>query len=159
MGKPSKKEEYNEETGEVATPADKIARETMTGDLRDCLLDFLKHEKNLLPWNMRGEAQQREVIEKVTRAVSHAVEKAVAIIAADGRSVIRGTLDKVTVKDGIKAEITMSRHDPLRHAMTDAQGNVVLMVVSNSDSYTGEKKAALPDPDQSTLLTDHETND
>ena len=23
-----------------------IARETMTGDLRDCILDFLKHDKN-----------------------------------------------------------------------------------------------------------------
>ena len=131
-----------------------IARDTMTGDLRDCLLDFLKHEKNPLPWNLQTENQQRDAIEKVTSAVAMAVEKAVAIIAADGRAVIKATVDQVTVKEGIKAVLTLGKTDPLRHDLVDAQGDVVLVVVSNKDAYEGERKAALPDPDQPPLMDD-----
>ena len=131
-----------------------IARETMTGDLRDCMLDFLKHEKNPLPWNMQTEEQQRNAIEKVTAAVKHSVEKAVAIIAADGRAVIQATVDQVTVKEGIKAVLSLGKTDPLRHDLVDAQGDVVLVVVANKDAYEGERKAALPDPDQRPLLDD-----
>lgn len=134
--------------------ASDIARETMTGDLRDCLLDFLKHDKNPLPWNMQTEQQQRDAIEKVTKAVSHTVEKAVAIIAADGRAVIKANVDQVTVKDGIKAVLTLSKSDALRHELVDAQGDVVLLVVASKEVYEGERKAARPDPDQPPLLDD-----
>lgn len=143
----------NEENKEKRV-SDKVARETMTGDLRDCLLDFMKHEKNPLPWNMRTEDQQREVIEKVTKAVGVAVEKAVKIIASDARSVIEGTLDKIVVKDGIKAEISLSQHNSFRHSLIDAQGDVVMMVVANTAAYEGERKAAKPDPDQKDLPID-----
>lgn len=129
-----------------------IARDTMTGDLRDCLLDFLKHEKNPLPWNMRTEDQQSEAIEKCTKAAQHAAEKAVSIIAADGRAVIKAKVDKVLFKDGIKAEVTMSKSDPLRHQLADAQGDVVLMVVADVNAYEGERKAARPAPDQPDMI-------
>lgn len=146
MAKPKENEQTN--------PAEKIARETMTGDLRDCLLDFLKHDKNPLPWNMQGEQQQQDAIDKVTKAVNHAVEKAVTIIAAGGRATIRATVDQVVIKDGLKATLTMSKADPLRHELSDAQGNVVLLVVCDKDAYEGERKAALPDPDQPKLIGD-----
>ena len=130
---------------------DRIARETMTGDLRDCLLDFLKHDKNPLPWNLQGESQQRETIEKATKAVEHAVERAVRIIAADGRRVMLGTLTKVMIKDGYKAEIVLSASDPLRHELCDAQGQDVLLVVAGEQPYFGERRAAHPDPDEPDL--------
>lgn len=135
-----------------ANPSDKIARQTMTGDLRDCLLDFLKHEKNPLPWNMQTEQQQRDAIDKVTKAVGHAVEKAVTIIAAGGRATIKAQVEQVVIKDGLKATLTMSKSDPLRHELSDAQGNVVLLVVCDKDAYEGERKAALPEPNQTTML-------
>ena len=115
-------------------------------------MDFLKHDKNPLPWNLQPAMQQQDAIDKVTKAVSLAVEKAVGIIAADGRPTIKGLLEKVTVKDGIKAEITLSRHDTQRHSLIDSTGNTVLMVVSSKDPYEGEKKAARPDPDQPTMI-------
>jgi hypothetical protein len=39
-----------------------LASETLSGDLRDFILDRLKHQHNPLPWNMRPEADQRETI-------------------------------------------------------------------------------------------------
>lgn len=132
----------------------KLARETMTGDLRDCLLDFLKHEKNPLPWTMQTETQQQEAIDKVSKAVNHAVEKAVAIIAADGKTVIRGTLVKIQIKDGIQLQINTSKQDPMRHSLVDGQGSAILLVLADKSAYEGERKAAKPDPNQRVLIAD-----
>lgn len=136
---------------EISDKALKLARETMTGDLRDCLLDFLKHDKEVLPWNMLSEEKQSDKIEKVTKAVNVAVEKAVAIMAADGKTTIKGNLEKITIKDGIKAEITMSQSDSQRHSLVDAQGHTVLIIVADKAKYEGERKPAKPDPDQPSL--------
>jgi hypothetical protein len=129
-----------------------LARETMTGDLRDCILDFLKHEKNPLPWNMQTEEQQSDAIHKVTDAVTRAVEKAVALIAADGRQVIEAILDQVTVKDEIKAVCKVSKSNALRHDLMDATGYSVLLVVSDAGVYKGERKPALPEPNEPPLF-------
>ena len=131
---------------------DQIARDTMTGDLRDCLLDFLKNDKNPLPWNLQGESSQRETIEKVERAVRHAVERCVRIIASEARSVIVAKLEQVTVKDGFKAVVSLSsKSDPLRHELVDAQGQEVLLVVSGSDPFSGERSPVEVQPDQHVL--------
>lgn len=131
-----------------------LARETMTGDLRDCLLDFLKHDKNPLPWNMQGEEKQREIIAKVEQAVGGAVEKSVRIIASDGRPVMVAKLDQVVVKDGIKAVCHMSKLDPQRYQLMDAQGSEVLLVVTGADPYQGERKPVEISPDQKVLPMD-----
>jgi hypothetical protein len=139
---------------EISEKALKLARETMTGDLRDCLLDFMKHDKEVLPWNMLSEEKQRDKIEKVTRAVTMATEKAVGIIAADGKTTIKATLEKITIKDGIKAEFSLSQFDTQRHALIDAQGSVIHLVVADKEAYEGERKAAKPDPNQRNLIQD-----
>ena len=59
--------------------AERIAKVTMTGDLRDCILDFLKHDKNPLPWNLQGEDDQANTIEKVENAVRYTVRALRAI--------------------------------------------------------------------------------
>ena len=137
-----------------------IARETMTGDLRDCILDFLKHDKNPLPWNMQGEGAQRETVEKVTKAVQSAVEKVVHIISADARPTIVATLKKVTIGDETKAEVSIGKTNPLRHALFDSQGQEVLIVVTDAAPYEGEKAPVKIDPDQHVLPgTDDEDDD
>lgn len=135
-----------------------LARETMTGDLRDCILDFLKHDKNPLPWNMQTEDQQADAIHKVTDAVNRAVERAVQIIAADGRQVIEAILDQVTVKDEIKAVCKVSKSNALRHDLMDATGYSVLLVVSDASAFKGERKAAKPDPNQPDMPIFDETD-
>lgn len=133
--------------------ASQIARDTMTGDLRDCLLDFLKHEKNPLPWNMQGEEQQRETIAKVEKAVNLAVEKAVRIIASEGRTIVEGLLKKFDAADSgaIKLTVTIGSNHPLRHAVLDSRGKPILLVVAGHDEYVGEKAPVKIDPDQKVL--------
>jgi hypothetical protein len=129
-----------------------VARDTMVGDLRDCMLDLLRNNTSSLPWNMLPEAQQRATIEKVTKAAEHAVERAVHIIATDGRTALVGELVKIQVKDGIQVQINLSKHDPLRHDLIDAQGKAVLLVVSDADDYGGARAPVKVEPDQKSIL-------
>ncbi len=134
-----------------------VAAKTLTGDIRDFILDRLRYEQDKRPWNKRSETEQRETIAKVEEAVHASVEKAVQIIAAAGMQTIQATLDSVTVKDGIKAVFTLAKHDPLRHQLVDAQGSVVMIVVANPDEFEGERAPAEVIPDQAPLPIDEAT--
>lgn len=133
--------------------SEKIARDTMTGDLRDCILDFMKHDKNPLPWNAQGEEAQRETIAKVEKAVNMAVEKAVQIISSEGRTVVEGLLKKFDAADSgaIKLTVTIASNHPLRHAVLDSRGQPIMLVVAGKQAYEGERAPVAIDPDQKVL--------
>lgn len=148
-----KAQELQTQVVEDQDDAETIAKKTLTGDLRDFILDRLKHEQNGQPWNKRKEHEQRAVIFEVEAAVKHAVNKAVDIIAADGRKVLRGSLAKVAVKDGIKAEIVLSQSDPMRHEFIDHQGQTVLISLATPEDFEGQRAPAKISPDQGDILT------
>lgn len=135
-------------------PALDLAAETLTGDLRDFILDRLKHEQSKQPWHQRSESDQREAVHQVESAVRHAVTEAVEIIAGHGRRTIKATIEQITIKDGYKAVLTASKHDESRHHLADAQGKTVLIVVADPDEFTGERAEVEISPDQATLLGD-----
>jgi hypothetical protein len=122
---------------------------TLFGDLRDALLGRLRAMPK--PWSVMSEAEQQELIEGTERVASHLVRNAVKLIAANGRASIDATLEQATVKDGIKAVITLSQRHPLRHELTDAVGKAVLIVVADVTEFMGEKAPAKPDPEEPSL--------
>lgn len=139
-------------TDEIIT----LCTETMTGDVRDFLLDRLKHDHNPLPWHMRPEAEQREIAERAETSARYFVSRVVKLIAAEGRKVIVGTVKRVVVKDGIEATITCSKTDALRHELMDAQGDEVLLVVSGAEQFEGARGPVRINPDQKALFDDDE---
>lgn len=147
-----KAEKVNADTGEVAeveVDAASLAKETLTGDLRDIMLRRIKALSK--PWNRMSEAEQRAVISGVEFDVRGAVRRVLEVFAADGRTTIAATLEQVVFKDGIKAVLTASAFDPNRHDLADATGKKVLVVVADVDAYDGEREPAEPDPDQGEL--------
>ena len=70
--------------GQHAEPVDddaeqkavELAAETLTGDLRDFILDRLRHEQAKKPWNERSEGEQTETIREVERAMHSAADGA-----------------------------------------------------------------------------------
>lgn len=136
---------------EVTDLTVQVAIKTLTGDMRDFILDRLRHEQDKRAWHMRSEAEQRDTVHKVESAVHEIVTKAVEIIAAGGRRTIRATLDQVTVKDGIVGKIVMMKSDPLRHQLADSVGAQILIVVADPDEFTGERAPAKITPDQGDL--------
>lgn len=131
-----------------------IAADTMTGDLRDFILDRLKHEQSKRPWHERNEADQRDTVHAVESAVRAAARQAVEIIAAGGLKTIKATIEQVTVKDGIKATLTMSKFDEHRHNLIDATGTTVLIVVADPEDFTGEREPVEITPDQPELMAE-----
>lgn len=131
-----------------------MAAETLTGDMRDFILDRLKHEQSKRPWHERSEADQRATVQDVEIAVRASVTRAIEIIAGEGKKSIKATLDSVTVKDGIKASLSLSKFDPHRFGLIDATGHAVLIIVADPDEFTGERAPAEISPDQATMLGD-----
>lgn len=129
-----------------------LASDTLTGDMRDWILDRLRHEQSKQPWHQRSETDQRETVHQVEAQCRDLVSKAVDIMAAHGRRTVKATLEQITVKDGIKAVLTLSKFDPNRHNLIDAQGTTVLIVVADPETFTGERGEVAITPDQSTLL-------
>lgn len=127
-----------------------LASHTLTGDIRDFLLDRMKNFKK--PWVSLSEDEQRAEIISSKEAAENLVKKAVAIIASEGRKVIVGHLQQVTVKDEIKAVICIPKTDSCRHELIDSAGQAVLIVVADAEPFVGEQAPAEPMPQQGDLL-------
>jgi|GEM_PF-534285 hypothetical protein len=114
------------------------------------LLQALVLEVKLLPdvWPKLSKAKQDDVIERLRKRVVTCVQSAVHLIASDGRTTIVAELEQVTVKDGIKAVLTMSKSDPNRHGLIDAQGKTVLVAIADAEDHMGDVAAVRGEPDQ-----------
>ena len=132
--------------------AQSLAVDTLTGDVRDFILDRLRHEQSKMAWHQRSESDQRDTVQQVEAAVREAMTKAVELIAGHGRRTIKATLDSVTVKDGIKATLIISKFDEHRLALVDSTGHTVLVVVADVDAFTGEREPVDIAPDQGDLV-------
>lgn len=145
MVKKNKPEQTETNVEPVTDDTEEMAVGTLKGDIRDWLLDRLKQQQK--PWEQMSEAEQADLIAQAEMAAGDMVRRAVRMIAAEGRKVIVAQLEQVTVKDGIKAVVTLSKHDACRHDLVDAQGKDVLIVVADAGDYMGAKGEAVPDAD------------
>jgi hypothetical protein len=113
-------------------------------------------EMKALPevWQKLGEAEQRELIDRVKQRTADAVEDCVRIIATQGFTRIKASVESVTVKDGIKAQLALSKFDAARHDLIDAQGSTVFIVMADPDAFAGGTDKVKADPDQGALVLD-----
>lgn len=135
-------------------PGVELAIETLSGDLRDAVLHLLREKHDPIPFAKRKEVDQRALIAAVAERTRELVEEAVSLIAAKGGGTIAGTLDQVTIKGGLKAVVTLSKTDPLRHKLFDAQGGDVLIALADARPFMGERQSANAhvSPDQSDII-------
>lgn len=131
-----------------------LATGTLTGDIRDFLLDRVKTMGK--PWAAMTEDEQSDQIHAAKDAAETIVRRACEIIASGGKKAMIGTLESVTVKDGVKAVVKLSKTDEQRHSLIDAQGHAVSVIFADAAPYTGERAPAEPTPTQGTLLDNAE---
>ncbi len=136
---------------EAAIKSRELAATTMTGDIRDFILNLLRHEQDKRPWNQRSAAEQTDAVHRVEAAVRQTVQTAIEQISSNGQKPIKATLAAVTIKDGIKGTIELSKFDVQRHNLCDAVGQTVLIVVADADAFTGERAPVPIKPDQTDL--------
>lgn len=141
---------HEPETAEAADGG--IAAETMHGDLMALVLDELRAAPDV--WQKLGEDEQQQVIDRVRSRTRDAIDECVRLIATQGFTRIRAKVDSITVKDGIKAVVTLSQHDAARHDLIDAQGSSVYIVLADPDAFAGGAEAHKPEPNQQALTLD-----
>ena len=125
--------------------------ETLVGNVRDFLLDRLKNDQDGRIWSQRPELEQEMVIGDAGRSAEWLVGRLVEIVAAGGHDVINASVDKVT-NDGkvIKAQLSLSRMDEMRHALVDATGGMAMIVIVDKEQYGGADDVTV-EPDQGSL--------
>lgn len=127
-----------------------LAVKTLTGDVRDFLLDRVKALGK--PWAAMTEDEQADQIHAARDAAERLVTEACKIIAAGGKKALVGQLESIAVKDGIKAVVKFSKLDEQRHSLLDAQGSTVSVVFAGAEAFRGERGPAEPDPMQGDML-------
>ncbi|WP_448191877.1 hypothetical protein [Azospirillum sp. sgz301742] len=129
-----------------------IARETLKGDIRDFLLDRLKHDKSPLPWDAQPEHVQRETIQAAERAAERLIEKVAQVVRGEGRIVVEMALEYFVVKDGVRATLTAPKTLDLLAQLSAAQGSTVSLVFVSTEHVQGQRKPRFAKPDQATFL-------
>lgn len=129
-------------------PADRISRDTLTGDVRDQLLAFSKNQENPLPWAKLSEADQRALIDQATCAAFNLVQDVVEIVASEGRTAIRGLVAAVTVKGEIRATIVCEKTPQSLLDLCADKDQIVMLTVASVRPFDGERAPALADADQ-----------
>lgn len=124
--------------------------ETLAGDLTTALLDRVRNLQK--PYQQLTFGEQNILIGGLRQAVNDMVRNVVHTIAADGRKVLMAEIEKVEVKDGMKAVISMNRRDENRLDLIDATGSTVLIVLAGASQYMGGENPAA-EPDQTSLIT------
>ena len=115
-----------------------IARESLLGDLMHSMLDEVKAIPDV--WQKLPQYKQDQVLARIEGRSRTILGRVVEIIAADARPSIPANVESVTVKDGIKAVLAVSRSSPQRHDLVDAQGSAVMIVIADAEPYTGGDK-------------------
>ncbi len=114
----------------------KLAKETLTGDIRNYLIE--RYRMLPKPWEQMTESEQEDLVETAEKAAHHLVNQAINIIVSDGFKSIYAELDKVVVKDGIQAILKASKDSEYRHDLMDAQGASVRIIIVDTEEFEGE---------------------
>jgi len=126
------------------------------------LLSALVLEMKMMPdtWVKLSEKKQNDIIDRLRNRVDASVKMAVHLIAANGRTVVQGDLDKITIKDGAQALIKIGKSVAALHELAEAQGQAVLLVLSGGDSqFTGGMDEVSGESDQRSFEMGREYTD
>ncbi|WP_462370336.1 cell division protein FtsK [Oxalobacter formigenes] len=102
------------------------------------ILGALVQEIKLMPdvWPKLSESKQNDVIERLRNRVETNVKMAVHLIASDGRTVVTGDVESITIKDGIKAVLKFPKSTPNLPDLCLSEGGPVLVVLAGDSEHT-----------------------
>lgn len=143
------KQDKKTNQGKEATAVQEFAQEELAGKLLAMCVGQLEGLKN--PWNMTSEKNQEVVLNKMREVIDKGVHNAVLVIATQRRQALHATVEGVTFKDGIKATLSLSKAEPGRHELADAEGSTVLLIIANPEQFAGGAEKVQAKPDQNPL--------
>lgn len=129
-----------------------VELETMFGDVRDAMLSRIKHMKT--SWALLTEAEQAEVINGLELGAKHIVRAAVRTVSKHEfpHAVVELGEVKIGGSKGIEAKISCQNIELNRNVLGDHVGQMVQIVMIDSDQFMGQRSAAEAEPDQADWL-------
>lgn len=125
------------------------------------ILNFMVQEFRAMPdvWQKLSEEKQASVLERARIRIEGIVERAVSIIAEDGKISVVADLESCAIKDEIKAVFKVSRGNPIEdlHELFGSVNRPCLLVVADSSRLLGGMHDVRPDPNQPQLQLDDES--
>ncbi|MEM9014063.1 MAG: hypothetical protein AAGB02_03045 [Pseudomonadota bacterium] len=125
------------------------AKETLTGDLRDGILERVRNVPDA--WHKLKEVDQQRQIDLCTQAAERFVRDAVQLIEARGAAATPAKLTRVGVKGDLQLVLAVPSSSEIRHEIVDAVESTVIVVIANPDEFFGEREETKADPDQRDL--------
>lgn len=122
-----------------------IAAEEMGKKLLESLIGVVQSIKR--PWDEMTQSEQDDAIDTMRHAVRVATGAAVRLIASKGATNVLGTLEQITIKDGVKAVVQIGKNAENLPELFEAQGGEVMIVCSRQDYLDGINEVK-GEPDQ-----------
>lgn len=129
---------------------DMIDPRYLSEQVRNMFAEFFRNAADK-PWPKMPQAQQAAVNDQIEALSAKVVDVCVRVVAMQGRKVVSGKLDQVTVKDGLKLTIKVGKEDEARHALVDKQGGAVQIIIVDKNEFIGSEKPLDTEPDQRDL--------
>lgn len=120
------------------------------GTLGKDLLSALVVEIKMLPdtWVKLSQKKQDDILDRLRNRVDTSVKMAVHLIASQGRTVVVGDLDKITIKDGAQALIKIGKSVAALQDLAEAQGKAVMLVLNGDEGFTSGMEEVRGEADQ-----------
>lgn len=127
-----------------------LVAETLLGDFRDRMLKLFREQAE--PWRKLSENGQIYLAQYVEDECRRVIVRAVGLLAARGFEAIPVGLETVAFKPkGIEAKLTLAGLTrDVRHALVDAQGHPVMIVIADHRAFMGARGA--PQIDRQALV-------
>lgn len=131
---------------------DELQLETLRGDIRDAMLNRIRHMKT--SWSLCTEAEQAEIVNGLELAAKNLVRGVVRELTAHEFPHAVVTLGEVKIggTKGIEAKITCPNIEVNRNTLGDHVGELVQIVMIDSDKFLGERDSADIQPDQGDMF-------
>lgn len=113
--------------------AREVASEDMCKSLLESLILLIRTQKK--PWDKLTKIEQDEVIDALRKSVRTTTDSAVRLIASNSSTTVVGDLEQVTIKDGVKAQVVVSKNAENLSELFDAVGKEVLIVCASNAIY------------------------
>lgn len=137
---------------------DDIKADTLVGDVRDLVLQEMRDAKEALPWTVRTEKQQAEMIDRADRFARTLVSKVVNAVAAGNNPAVPVTIKEWKVTDELKVALVGAATLQNMHSMIDG-GSIGFLVFADKEPFQGEREPVKPTPDQADLIDDGSDED
>lgn len=131
---------------------DDLHLDTLMGDIRDAMLSRIRHMKT--SWGLCTEAEQAEIANGLELAAKQLVRDVVRQLTAHEfpHAVVSLGEVKIGGSKGIEAKINCQNIELNRNVLGDHVGQMVQIVMIDSDKFMGERDPADIQPDQGDMF-------